>query len=85
MRSAHRRRCLVFGGGFLYAGRRRCSFLTRLGWISTFALVTAASSGAAEQTIALKAARLFDGKGKALITNGVVMIQGDRIVEAGKG
>ena len=35
--------------------------------------------------VALKAARLFDGKGKALVANGVVVIQGDRIVEAGSG
>ena len=39
--------------------------------ISTLALVTAASSGAAEQTIVLKAARLFDGKGRALGAIGV--------------
>ena len=36
-------------------------------------------------TIALKAARLFDGKAKALVTNGVVIIQGDKIVDAGSG
>jgi imidazolonepropionase-like amidohydrolase len=34
-------------------------------------------------TIVLKAARMFDGKSKALITNGVVIVQGDKIVEAG--
>jgi imidazolonepropionase-like amidohydrolase len=34
-------------------------------------------------TIVLKAARLFDGKAKALITNGVVIVQGDKIVDAG--
>ena len=34
-------------------------------------------------TIALKAARLFDGKSKALVTNGVVIVQGDKIVDAG--
>ena len=33
--------------------------------------------------IALKAARLFDGKSKTLITNGVVIVQGDKIVSAG--
>ena len=35
--------------------------------------------------IALKAGRLFDGKGKALVANGVVVIQGDKIVDAGSG
>ncbi|PYL88153.1 MAG: amidohydrolase family protein, partial [Verrucomicrobia bacterium] len=38
---------------------------------------------AAEQTIALKAARMFDGKSKALIQNGVVIVQGDKIVDVG--
>jgi imidazolonepropionase-like amidohydrolase len=33
--------------------------------------------------IALKAARLFDGKSKALITNGVVIVQGTTILDAG--
>jgi len=38
---------------------------------------------AADQTIALKAARMFDGKSNALIQNGVVIVQGDKIVDAG--
>jgi imidazolonepropionase-like amidohydrolase len=37
----------------------------------------------ADQVIALKAARLFDGKSRALIQNGVVLVQGDKIVDAG--
>jgi imidazolonepropionase-like amidohydrolase len=41
------------------------------------------SAVAADQTIVLKAARLFDGKSKALVQNGVVIIQGDRIVDIG--
>lgn len=36
-----------------------------------------------EKTIVLKAARLFDGKSKALVTNGVVIVQGNKIVDAG--
>jgi len=36
---------------------------------------------AADSTIALKGARLFDGKSKALIQNGVVIVQGDKIVD----
>ncbi len=35
--------------------------------------------------VALKAARLFDGKAKALVPNGVVVIEGDKIVDAGSG
>src|SRR5437870_2569259 len=37
----------------------------------------------AEQTIVLTAARLFDGKSKALMQNGVVIVQGDKIVDVG--
>lgn len=33
--------------------------------------------------IALKAARMFDGKSKALLTNAVVIVQGDKITDAG--
>ena len=45
--------------------------------------VSAATAFAAEKTIGLKAARLFDGKSKALVQNGVVIVQGDKIVDAG--
>src|SRR6266568_267532 len=38
---------------------------------------------AADETIALKAARLFDGKSSSLVQNGVVIVQGDKIVDAG--
>jgi imidazolonepropionase-like amidohydrolase len=38
---------------------------------------------AADKTIVLKAARLFDGKSKALVQNGVVIVQGNKIVDAG--
>jgi imidazolonepropionase-like amidohydrolase len=38
---------------------------------------------AADQAIALKAARLFDGKSKTLMQNGVVIVQGDKIVDVG--
>ena len=38
---------------------------------------------AADQVIALKAARLFDGKSRALIQNGIVLVQGDKITDAG--
>jgi imidazolonepropionase-like amidohydrolase len=61
-----------------------CPFRSLLGCFLIFASVPAGSSGA-DQTVALKAARLFDGKAKALVTNGVVVIQGDKIVDAGTG
>ena len=38
---------------------------------------------AADQTTVLKAARLFDGKSNALLQNAVVIVQGDKIVDAG--
>jgi imidazolonepropionase-like amidohydrolase len=37
----------------------------------------------ADNVIALKAARMFDGKSKTLVPNGVVIVQGDKIVEVG--
>src|SRR5688500_11681317 len=58
--------------------------------LSCFALIlvcisTALSLNAADEIIALKAARLFDGKVKALVSNGVVIVQGDKILDAGSG
>ena len=46
-------------------------------------LFSAAAAGAADQTIVLKAARMFDGKSKTLVQNGVVIVQGDKIVDVG--
>src|SRR5438552_12253146 len=50
-------------------------------FLSLFVFTVAAH--ATDQTIALKAARLFDGKSNALVTNGVVIVQGNKIVDAG--
>src|ERR1700716_1820278 len=47
--------------------------------LSLFFFTVAAT--AADQVIALKAARLFDGKSKLLLPNGVVLVQGDKIVD----
>jgi imidazolonepropionase-like amidohydrolase len=43
------------------------------------------SVNAADEIIVLKAARLFDGKAKALVPNGVVIVQGDKIIDVGSG
>jgi imidazolonepropionase-like amidohydrolase len=43
----------------------------------------AVSAHATEELIALKAARMFDGKSNALAQNGVVIVEGDKIVDAG--
>src|SRR5436305_827321 len=46
-------------------------------------LFSALAADAADQSIVLKAARMFDGKSKSLIPNGVVLVQGDKIVDVG--
>src|SRR6266478_3235633 len=46
-------------------------------------LFSAVAASAADQTIVLKAVRMFDGKSKALLQNGVVIVQGDKIVDVG--
>ena len=38
---------------------------------------------AADKVVVLKAARLFDGKSKSLVQNGVVLVQGAKILDAG--
>jgi imidazolonepropionase-like amidohydrolase len=59
-------------------------FLSALSAFSAVGLLTAASAAEpANSVIALKAARLFDGKAKALINNGVVIVQGTTITDAG--
>src|SRR5216117_4318472 len=50
-------------------------------FLSLFVFTVAAHAD--DQTIALKAARLFDGKSNALVPNAVVNVQGDKIVDAG--
>ncbi|MEY2573044.1 MAG: hypothetical protein QOJ87_1257 [Verrucomicrobiota bacterium] len=51
--------------------------------VSALSAVTAFAADPVPATIVLKAARLFDGKAKALVTNGVVIVQADKIVDAG--
>jgi imidazolonepropionase-like amidohydrolase len=43
----------------------------------------AGGADAADKVIVLKAKRLFDGKSQTLVQNGVVMVQGSKIVDAG--
>ena len=42
-----------------------------------------ASAHAADELIVLKAARMFDGKSNSLVQDGVVVVKGDKIVDAG--
>src|SRR5437764_2578759 len=46
-------------------------------------LFSGVAASAADQTIVLKAARMFDGKSKSLTPNGVIGVQGDKIVDVG--
>src|SRR6185295_16086479 len=52
-------------------------------FIAVVCLLSILSARAADQPIVLKAARLFDGKSKTLSQNGVVIVQGDKIVDLG--
>jgi imidazolonepropionase-like amidohydrolase len=47
------------------------------------AFLLATSARGADEVIALKAARIFDGKSNALLQDGVVVVEGDKIVDAG--
>ena len=48
-----------------------------------FVFFVAATAFAADRVIALKAAHLFDGKSKALVSNAVVLVQGNQITDVG--
>src|SRR6059058_1234955 len=60
-------------------------FRFRLRFIFLIAIVvlSAIPMRAADKVVVLKAARLFDGKSKTLLQNGVVIVQGNKIVDAG--
>ena len=47
------------------------------------ALLLAVSARGADEVIAVQAARIFDGQSNALLQNGVVVVEGDNIVDAG--
>ena len=52
-------------------------------FFAVLAIALVITTHAADKTIVLKAARLFDGKSKALVQNGVVIVQGNKIVDVG--
>jgi imidazolonepropionase-like amidohydrolase len=58
-------------------------FCSRLSFTILVLISGAISIHAADKVIVLKAARLFDGKSKTLAQNGVVIVQGNKIVDAG--
>jgi imidazolonepropionase-like amidohydrolase len=47
--------------------------------------LNAQENGAQPQRIAIRAARLIDGKSDALMSNGVVLVEGDKITAVGSG
>ncbi len=60
-----------------------CRFWARL-VLAVFTFATCAiPTRAADNIVVLKAERLFDGKSKTLVPHGVVIIQGDKIVNVG--
>src|SRR5436853_6318148 len=58
-------------------------FCSRLSFTILVLISCAISTHAADNVSVLKAARLFDGKSKTLAQNGVVIVQGNKIVDAG--
>src|SRR3989440_6259879 len=57
--------------------------IARLSFYLFIAATSAIAAQAPDKVIVLKAARLFDGKSQALVRNGVVVVQGNKIVDAG--
>lgn len=56
----------------------------RVGWVLLLVLArVAVGADASAATIVLKAAHLFDGKSKTLVSNGVVIVEGDKVIDAG--
>ena len=52
---------------------------------ATDACLNAQDNGAQPQRIAIRAARLIDGKSDAVMSNGVVLVEGDKITAVGSG
>ena len=60
-----------------------CRSSLRFGFTILAFAVCAIATQAADKIVVLKAARLFDGKSKTLAQNGVVIVQGNKIVDVG--
>jgi len=60
-------------------------FVSGFSALSAVLILAAPADGAdpANSVIVLKAARMFDGKSKTLLANAVVIVQGDKITDAG--
>ncbi len=66
-----------------YTTRMNYSALVRFSFVTIAFAATAIAAQGPDKIIVLTAARLFDGKSNALVQNGVVIIQGNKIVDAG--
>ncbi len=60
------------------------SFLICVGGLVLVGLACGAEPQQGSLTV-IKAARLFDGKSNSLVSNGVVVVQGDQIIDVGSG
>jgi len=60
-----------------------CRFSLRFTFATLALFSCTIGARAADKVIVLKATRLFDGKSKTLAQNGVVIVQGNKIVDAG--
>src|SRR5205814_8835632 len=67
---------------FLY-GSMNFAALSRFVFAILVCATCAITAQDPDKVIVLKAARLFDGKSKALVQNGVIIVQGNKIVDAG--
>jgi imidazolonepropionase-like amidohydrolase len=74
---------LAFVGQNFYTATMNFPSLLRFAALIAAGAILANAAPASDKVIVLKAARLFDGKSKALVQNGVVIVQGNKIVDAG--
>ena len=59
-------------------------FFALVGFVNSIVCVAQPPApGPSAAIVALKAARMFDGKSKSLVMNGVVVVQGDKILDVG--
>jgi imidazolonepropionase-like amidohydrolase len=76
----------LFWRNFYTAGMNvpvSCQIRVRFVFLLAIFVLIAIPLRAADKVVVLKAARLFDGKSKSLVQNGVVIVQGNKIVDAG--
>jgi imidazolonepropionase-like amidohydrolase len=74
---------LAFVAQNFYTATMNFPSLLRFAALIAAGAILANAAPAPDKVIVLKAARLFDGKSKALAQNGVVIVQGNKIVDAG--